>query len=59
MTPNNDTPDTGASDAADNAAAYPYSLRNRKYKKNNMTPNIYAPNDDTPDAANNDDVLNM
>ena len=44
MTPNTDALNDDATNAADNDAAYPYSLLNYKNKKNNMIPNTDAPN---------------
>ena len=50
MTPNTDSPNYDSPNTADNDAAYPYSLRNRKKKKKNITLNTYAPEYDYPDS---------
>ena len=41
-------------DDVTNYDAYPYSLYNFKNKKDNMTPNTYFPENDAPDAADDD-----
>ena len=48
MTLNTDAPYYDAPDAADDDAVYPYSFQNHKNKKNNMTTNTDAPDDDAP-----------
>ena len=51
MTPNNNSPNADATNAADDYATYPYYFYNRKNKKNNMTPNTDTPNYYASDAA--------
>ena len=46
MAPNTDAPSDDTSDAFDDDADYLYSLRNHKNKKNKITSNTNAPNDD-------------
>ena len=55
MNPNTDDPDADDPDAYDNDAAYPYSLQNRKNKKNNINPNTDTPNNCAINAADDDD----
>ena len=56
MIPNTDAPNDDAPDDADNDAAYPYPLLNRKNKKNNITSNTDSPKYDAPDSSEDDDV---
>ena len=50
MAPNTDAPNDDAPNAADYDTDYPYSMRNRKHKKNNITTNTDALDNDTTNA---------
>ena len=54
MTPNNYSPDADAPNADEYDDAYPYSWKNSKNNKKNMTPNTDYPNGDSHNVDNGD-----